>query len=159
MFGKFGMFFLLTQYLQLVLGYTALEAGLRTLPMPFTMMLVAPNSARIVERLGARRVIVTGLLLVTAGLGSLSFLDVGTGYPQLAASLVVLALGMGLTMPPSTTLIMSSLPLGKAGVDPDLVVDLLVGPLFYRRLLAHEPVTAEYVGSVVDTVLAGLRPT
>lgn len=115
-FAMFGMFFLLTQYLQLVLGYTALEAGLRTLPMPFTMMLVAPNSARIVERLGARRVIVTGLLLVTAGLGSLSFLDVGTGYPQLAASLVVLALGMGLTMPPSTTLIMSSLPLGKAGV-------------------------------------------
>ena len=115
-FAMFGMFFLLTQYLQLVLGYTALEAGVRTLPMPFTMMLVAPNSARIVERLGARRVIVTGLLLATAGLASLSFLDVGTGYPQLAVSLVVLALGMGLTMPPSTTLIMSSLPLGKAGV-------------------------------------------
>ena len=115
-FAMFGMFFLLTQYLQLVLGFSALEAGLRTLPMPFTMMLVAPNSARIVERLGARRVIVAGLLLVTLGLVTLSFLDVGTGYPQLAASLVVLALGMGLTMPPSTTLIMSSLPLGKAGV-------------------------------------------
>ena len=115
-FAMFGTFFLLTQHLQLVLGYSAFQAGLRTLPMALTMMATAPNSARIVERFGARRVIVAGLLLVTAGLASLSLLEPSTPYPQLAVSLVVLALGMGLTMPPSTTLIMTSLPLGKAGV-------------------------------------------
>jgi EmrB/QacA subfamily drug resistance transporter len=115
-FAMFGTFFLLTQHLQLVLGYSAFQAGLRTLPMALTMMATAPNSARVVERFGARRVIVVGLLLVTAGLTSLSLLEPSTPYPQLAVSLVVLALGMGLTMPPSTTLIMTSLPLGKAGV-------------------------------------------
>ncbi len=115
-FAMFGTFFLLTQYLQLVVGYSAFQAGLRTLPMALSMMVVAPSSARVVERFGARRVIVTGLLLVTAGLLSLSLLDASTPYFRLALSLVVLALGMGLTMPPSTTLIMTSLPLGKAGV-------------------------------------------
>lgn len=115
-FAMFGMFFLMTQYLQLVLGYSALEAGIRTLPMAVGIMIVAPASARIVERFGARQVIVTGLVLVAAGLASLTALDSATPYLQLAASLVVLALGMGLTMPPSTTLIMTSLTLGKAGV-------------------------------------------
>lgn len=115
-FAMFGMFFLLTQYLQLVVGYSALEAGIRTLPMAVGIMVVAPSSARIVERFGAKRVIVVGLVMVAVGLASLSLLDANSPYLQLAASLVVLALGMGLTMPPSTTLIMSSLPLGKAGV-------------------------------------------
>ena len=115
-FAMFGMFFLLTQHLQLVLGYSALQAGIRTLPMPLMLMVVAPNSARIVERFGPRRVIVSGLLLVTAALVALSFLDGSTPYLQLAVNLAVLAVGMGLTMPPATTLIMSSLPLGKAGV-------------------------------------------
>ena len=62
---------------------------------------------------------------------------------------------------PARSLVHAAVERGElaAGTDPDLVVDLLVGPLFYRRLLAHEPVTADYVESVVDTVLAGLRPT
>ena len=115
-FAMFGMFFLMTQYLQLVRGYSALQAGVRTLPMALGMMVVAPSSAKVVERFGAKRVITAGLLLVAAGLSSISLLDAGTPYLQLALSLVVLALGMGLTMPPSTTLIMASLPLGKAGV-------------------------------------------
>lgn len=42
--------------------------------------------------------------------------------------------------------------------DPDLAVDLVAGPLFYRRLLTHQPVTRAVVESVVDTVLACLRP-
>ena len=46
-----------------------------------------------------------------------------------------------------------------ATTDPDLAVDLVVGPLFYRRLLVHQPVTASYVATVVDAVLAGLRAT
>ena len=62
---------------------------------------------------------------------------------------------------PARSLVHAAVERGELapGTDPDLVVDLLVGPLFYRRLLAHEQVTASYVESVVDTVLAGLRPT
>ncbi len=115
-FAMFGTFFLFTQYLQLVLGYGTLEAGVRMLPMAFTMMVAAPSSARLVERFGARAVVTTGLCMVAAGLLLLSTVAVDTPYWRLVLNLMVLAGGMGLSMAPSTTGIMASLPLGKAGV-------------------------------------------
>ena len=115
-FAMFGTFFLFTQYLQLVLGYGALEAGLRSLPAPLMIMVTAPMSARLAERFGTRAVVASGLATVAAGLGVATMLDIGSPYWLLALSLVVLASGMGLTMAPSTAAIMSSLPLGKAGV-------------------------------------------
>jgi EmrB/QacA subfamily drug resistance transporter len=115
-FAMFGTFFLLTQYLQLVHGYTALQAGLRTLPMAITLMIFAPQSARFVERFSHRVVVACGLLIVAVGLGLFSTFGVSTSYLLIAASLVVMAIGMSLTMPPSTTAIMASLPMGKAGV-------------------------------------------
>jgi MFS transporter, DHA2 family, integral membrane protein len=115
-FAMFGSFFLLTQYLQLVLGYGTLEAGVRTLPMAFTMMIFAPTSAKMVERFGSRKVVSTGLLIVAGGLLLLSQSQVDSSYWHLALSLVVLAAGMGLSMAPSTTGIMAALPPGKAGV-------------------------------------------
>ena len=80
------------------------------------IMVTAPMSARFAERFGTRAVVATGLAIVAAGLGIASTLGVDSPYWLLALSLVVLAIGMGLTMPPSTTAIMSSLPMGKAGV-------------------------------------------
>jgi MFS family permease len=81
-----------------------------------TMMVVAPLSARLVERLGAKRVVSLGLALVGVGLGLASTIGVTTPYTWLALVLVVMASGMAFTMAPSTTSIMSSLPLRKAGV-------------------------------------------
>jgi hypothetical protein len=115
-FAMFGTFFLLTQYLQTVKGYSPFEAGLLTLPMALTLMLIAPQSARVVERFGVKRVVATGLAVVAAGLVILSTIGVDSGYGVIAVSLVILATGMSLSMPPSTTAIMASLPLGKAGV-------------------------------------------
>jgi EmrB/QacA subfamily drug resistance transporter len=115
-FAMFGTFFLLTQYFQLVLGYEPLEAGLRLLPMAFTMVVAAPSSARLVERFGPRRVVTAGLTVVACGLVLLSQAEVSSPYWYVAAGLVVLAFGMGLSMAPSTAGIMASLPLGKAGV-------------------------------------------
>jgi len=51
-FAMFGYSFLLTQYFQFVLGYSALQAGVRLLPLALTLMVVAPTSARIVEKVG-----------------------------------------------------------------------------------------------------------
>lgn len=67
-FAMFGVFFLLTQYLQVVMGYSPLEAGIRTLPMAGGLMIATPMSARIVERFGTRRVVGTGLLVTASGL-------------------------------------------------------------------------------------------
>ncbi|HYH51688.1 MAG TPA: DHA2 family efflux MFS transporter permease subunit [Acidimicrobiia bacterium] len=115
-FAMFGTFFLLTQHLQLVLGYSALEAGVRMLPMPFTMMVAAPSSAKFVEKFGNRKVVSTGLLILGLGLLLLAQSDVDTPYWHLVLSIVTMAVGMGLSMAPSTTGIMASLPLRKAGV-------------------------------------------
>jgi MFS family permease len=79
-------------------------------------MFVAPVSARVVERLGPARVVSFGLTAVATGLALASTMGVDTPYVWLAAVLVIMAAGMALTMAPSTASIMSSLPLGKAGV-------------------------------------------
>jgi EmrB/QacA subfamily drug resistance transporter len=115
-FVMFGMIFVLTQYLQSVVGYSPLEAGVRMLPWAVVYMLSAPRSARLVERFGQRWVVSTGLLLVAGGLGLLSTSGLKADYPLLALSLVVTAAGMGMVTAPSTGAIVSSLPLNKAGV-------------------------------------------
>ncbi len=115
-FALFGTFFLLSQYLQLVRGYSALQAGLHTLPAPLSIMVMAPLSSKLVERFGTRVVVASGLAIVGTGLGLASTVGTATPYLLLAVSLVILASGMALTMAPATTAIMTSLPLGKAGV-------------------------------------------
>lgn len=67
-FALYGSTFLFTQYFQFVLGYSAVATGVKLLPMALTIMLVAPLSARFVERLGSKVVVFSGLLLVALGL-------------------------------------------------------------------------------------------
>jgi EmrB/QacA subfamily drug resistance transporter len=115
-FTMFGVIFLLTQYFQFVLGYSPLQAGVRLLPLALTMMVVAPLSARIVERVGTKVVVATGMFLVAVAVLSLAQLDVTTGYGNIFWRLMLMALGMGLTMAPATESIMGSLPVARAGV-------------------------------------------
>jgi EmrB/QacA subfamily drug resistance transporter len=115
-FTLFGSIFLLTQYFQFVLGYSPLEAGVRLLPLALTMMVVAPISARIVERAGTKIVVATGLFIVALSVLSYVQLDASTGYGTIFWRLMLFAVGMGLTMAPATESIMGSLPLAKAGV-------------------------------------------
>jgi EmrB/QacA subfamily drug resistance transporter len=112
----FGSLFLLTQYFQFVLGYTALKTGVRLLPYAVVLMIVAPLSARFVERLGTKLVVTVGLALVAAGLFAMTGLDVGTSYGDVVWRIVLVAAGMGCTMAPATESIMGSLPRSKAGV-------------------------------------------
>ena len=67
-FAMFGSMLLITQYWQFVHGYSPLEAGVRMVPFAITMMVVAPLSARVVERAGTKRVVTAGLLVVTGAL-------------------------------------------------------------------------------------------
>jgi EmrB/QacA subfamily drug resistance transporter len=115
-FALFGMFFLLTQFLQLVLGYGTLATGLSGLPVAVGLMLAAPRSAHLAQRFGSKRVVVVGLLTVSIALVAMSWFSPDTAYPYIGVVLFVLALGMGLTTAPTTTWIMTSLPLDKAGV-------------------------------------------
>jgi MFS transporter, DHA2 family, multidrug resistance protein len=115
-FAMLGSLFLLTQFLQSVLGYTALEAGVRLLPMAAVQMVVAPLSAKLVERVGSKAVVAAGLTVAAVGLVMASRLTAGASYAEVLWSLVVLAAGLALIMPPATESIMGSLPPAKAGV-------------------------------------------
>jgi EmrB/QacA subfamily drug resistance transporter len=115
-FALFGSMFLITQYLQTVLGFSAFEAGLRMLPMACVMLVVAPLAPRIVERVGTKVVVGAGLTLVTLGMAWASQVPTTNGYPHLVVAMVMLSGGMGLVMAPATESIMGSLPPAKAGV-------------------------------------------
>jgi EmrB/QacA subfamily drug resistance transporter len=116
-FAMFGSTFLLTQYFQFVLGYTPFETGIRFLPIAASMMILSPLSARIVQRVGTKLVVATGLTLVTVGLASWASLSASSSYwPDIIWRQALLAGGMALTMAPATESIMGALPLGKAGV-------------------------------------------
>ena len=115
-FALFGSLFLLTQHLQFVLGYSALGSGARVVPFAATLMVVAPLSSRVVERVGTKAVVATGLAVVAAGLALLVRTSVDAGYGPVVLAQVVMAAGMGLTMAPATESIMGALPRDRAGV-------------------------------------------
>lgn len=115
-FGLMGTVFMLTTYLQTVLGYTALEAGVRMLPVAVGLILGSRAAVALAERLGTKLVVAGGLVIVACGLGILSHADLDSGYGLVAAALSVLGFGMAVAMTPATEAIMGALPKEKAGV-------------------------------------------
>ncbi len=115
-FALFGMFFLVTLYLQFVLGFSALGAAVRTLPSAVVMVAVSPRSADIAERFGLRNAVTAGMVSISAGFVVMSTLAWGYHYWILLAALTLMSAGMSVVMANSTTSIMASLPLAKAGV-------------------------------------------
>ncbi len=115
-FALFGFIFMATQYLQFVMGYSPLSAGVHTIPFALAVMVMAPRSARLVERFGTKRVVATGMLLFAVGLLVASTSTVTSGYGIVLVAIVLMGSGMGLTIAPATESIMGSLPKEKAGV-------------------------------------------
>ena len=110
--GAFGAVFLLAQYLQVVQGYSPLEAGLRTLPWTAAPMVVAPLAGMLAPRVGVRVLLTGGLVLQAAGLAWLALAADDGGYGALVPGLVLAGTGMGLTFAPSATAVL-------AGMAPD----------------------------------------
>jgi EmrB/QacA subfamily drug resistance transporter len=112
----FGTLFLLTQYLQAVLGYSTVEAGAVLIPQAATLMVFAPLSNTWVQRFGNKRVVATGLLIVTSSLLLFTTFQADSPAIQVIAISVLMGLGMANVMAPCTDSIMGSLPRAKAGV-------------------------------------------
>ena len=115
-FALMGMFFSMSMLMQLIFGYTPLEAAVRMLPVAATMMIGAPLSALAVERLGKRKVVAGGMLIVSIGTVLLSMIGVDSPYLLFVAGMVVMAFGMSIAMSPTTDLLMSSVPRNRAGM-------------------------------------------
>jgi EmrB/QacA subfamily drug resistance transporter len=116
-FAMFGSFFMLAQYFQGVIGWTPLGAALRMLPFSAVMMIVAPNTPRLVGRLGANRVGAIGLTSVAVGMiGTRLFFDVDSPYWAMLIVIFFLAAGMAMTMTPMTTQLMAAVPRDRAGM-------------------------------------------
>ena len=115
-FALMGMLFVLTQFLQFQLGYSALQAGIRMLPAAGAIAFVAPLSAIVVRRLGTKLTVALGLALVAGGLWQISGATVTTTYSGVVAGAVMIGIGAGLVMPASTGSLMGTLPLEHTGV-------------------------------------------
>lgn len=108
--GMFGAVFLLSQNLQIVMGYSPLEAGLRTLPWTAAPMLVAPIAGALASRTGLRALLVPGLVLQSASLVWMAVLtESASTYAALVPGLLMAGVGMGLTFAPSATAVLDGL--------------------------------------------------
>jgi len=112
----FGTIFVLTQYLQSVLGYSTLKAGAILIPQSLALMIFAFLSPRWVVKFGNKIVVAVGLSLVTVSLLGFLTLDVGSSAVHVILVTVLMGIGMGNVMSPATESIMGSLPRAKAGV-------------------------------------------
>jgi EmrB/QacA subfamily drug resistance transporter len=111
----FGSLFGLTQYLQLVHGYSPLSAGVRALPFAAAVLVTAPLSSLLVKRLGIRIVIPAGLAAMGGGLLLLTSMTPVSSYTFIATGVAIMGAGMGLVMAPAGESIMSVLPPEQAG--------------------------------------------
>ncbi len=114
-FALAGAIFLVTQYLQFVLGYSPLRAGLGILPAAAALAVAGPVSAHVAAHAGVRHTVAAGLFLASAGL-AVQAVFTDASYLPIAVGQAMFGLGLGLAMAPATDSIMGSLPADRAGV-------------------------------------------
>jgi DHA2 family multidrug resistance protein-like MFS transporter len=114
-FAFSGLLFFFSQYLQLVRGFSPLEAGLRELPITIAAMVVAATAVWVISRLGIGRALGTSLLVAAGGLVLLAIAEGAAGYLWLGVALAVIGLGLGIAFTASTDAILSTVPKERAG--------------------------------------------
>ncbi|MGW0367131.1 MFS transporter [Streptomyces sp. NPDC002990] len=115
-FALLGALFVLTLYLQGILGYTPQQAGIRTLPLAAALAVGAVTALPLLARGGASVSIVSGMALVTAAFGVLATTETGSGYPRLALFQLIAGFGAGLIATAGTETVMATIPADKAGL-------------------------------------------
>jgi Na+/melibiose symporter-like transporter len=113
--SMFGVMFLITQYFQLILGYSPLSAALRFLPIAPIMMVVSPLTPRIIARVGHNRTVAFGMTSVAFAFLLWSRLTVDSSYWYVLVCVIFQISGIALTMSPMTAAIMSAVPPRRAG--------------------------------------------
>ncbi|MER6469434.1 MFS transporter [Streptomyces collinus] len=112
----FGAFYYLTQHLQFVLGYDALETGVRMLPLAGAVFVGSALTGWLIPRVGMKWTVGAGMVGGTTALALLTRVDAGSGYGDFVAPLVILGLAIGLALSPCTDAIMGAFPESELGV-------------------------------------------
>ena len=152
-FALSGFIFLITQYFQFIKGYGPLSTGVRLLPVASFVAVSSILGTRLAVRVGTKLVVASGLVLMAAFYAWVTTAAAGTGYATIAAQMIVLGTGMGLTSAPATEAIMGVVPQAKAGVGSAVndATRLLGGTLGVA-------VIGSVYASLYATRLAGLLP-
>ncbi len=116
MFALVGMLFVLTQWLQFELGYSALQAGVRMLPAAGGIVLIAPLSPVLVRQFGTKLTVALGLAIAAGGVWQIAGVSVTSTYAAQLPGAFMLGIGTGMVMPACTGSLMGTLPLEHTGV-------------------------------------------
>ncbi|MFJ3512265.1 DHA2 family efflux MFS transporter permease subunit [Streptomyces luteogriseus] len=154
----FGAFYYLTQHLQFVLGYDALDTGLRMLPLAGAVFVGSALTGFLTPRVGMKWTVTTGMVGGTAALALLTQVDAGSSYGDFVAPLIVLGLSIGLALSPCTDAIMGAFPESELGVggavnDTSLELGGSLGIAILGSLLA-----TSYSGHLSDATAGSKLP-
>ncbi|MFD7247648.1 DHA2 family efflux MFS transporter permease subunit [Streptomyces massasporeus] len=154
----FGAFYYLTQHLQFVLGYDALDTGVRMLPLAGAVFVGSALTGFLTPRAGMKWTVTAGMVGGTAALALLTRVDAGSSYGDFVAPLVVLGLSIGLALSPCTDAIMGAFPESELGVggavnDTSLELGGSLGIAILGSLLA-----TSYSGHLSDATAGSKLP-
>lgn len=111
-----GVFFSMSQLMQLVLGYSPLESSLLMIPLMLPMMFISPLVPNIVKKIGARLTISTGLVLTAAAFLIMSTWTKDMTYMNLFGTMIIMMFGITFAMTPGTNILMASVPRNRSGM-------------------------------------------
>ncbi len=120
--GMFGVFFFLTQFLQKVMGFSPLRAGVAFLPLTAALFGLSRTAPRLMPRLGAKPLMIIGMLPAIASLAWLSRVSPATGYwSGVFGPMMLLGIGMGLVFVPLTTASLAGVAPADSGAASSMV--------------------------------------
>jgi len=114
--AMFGVFFFVSLFVQEILGYSPTQAGAAFLPWTLLIVVLAPQAGRISDRVGARWLVTSGMIVLAGSLFLFSRMGAGSDFWTLLPAMILGGIGMGVMMAPVTSTAMGSVPRDKAGV-------------------------------------------
>jgi EmrB/QacA subfamily drug resistance transporter len=160
--SMFAMFLYLTLYIQNILGYSALESGLRFMPVTLLSFLVAPVSGKFAERLGVRWFLGGGLALVGLGLLLMHGIKQGDGWTALLPGFMIAGIGIGLVNPALATAAIGVVAPRRAGMASGInstfrQVGVATGIAVWGALFQHR-VESAFTSQAASAGLHGRPP-